>query len=518
MSGVHKFVGRGGPRESVDKNGQRFNALLGGLGISAPGTASVAETMHSQTEARPLSRQAVAKLSRVSQPPFKPEGSGLDLHAAPQQPVAHVQTTLATRTTSNDRRGAREYSTVEIKSQGVFDTDTEQLDDTSGFSGPVKLEGLPIKSEAVLEVRVHSQDRSKQSDTLRAPRKLRHPSHATTSPGSERYADTEVDHDGDDEQDDPSQYTDLQMHGARDQGNFLPTSGQGATDEALLFQAGQHAHRSGQSTYPPKASLRFPDPVSHAHARHHPYDLRSLENASMYNEESESEYGNTGSQQFDDRSMVIRSMSDNPMNPPRADIANGKRKWSPEPGSQKPIWVSEGSDAPPQVAGHPVDWRSDSGKPPMATPKREQAAESLDYDLKALSNMDYRQLAEESFDSSPKPTDLGDPRLTDTSTLKEKLQHLHSLDGPTEQIQSLRQAFFSSLPIEQYEECGDVMAEQFGQIILRFKQARQKKRSIAMEFEEEVAVQKKVVERRKVAVTKDLARLKRAGQDVVQGR
>lgn len=142
----------------------------------------------------------------------------------------------------------------------------------------------------------------------------------------------------------------------------------------------------------------------------------------------------------------------------------------------------------------------------------------LDYDMTTLRNMTFQQLAEESFDTAPQPTRPGNGTmaLKEGLTLHEKLLNLHALSGSMEDVQAERQAFFSSLPIDQHEECGDLMADHFSKIISKLKTARQQKRDLAKEFEKEVAARQKLVERRTHAVEEDLDRLKRAGQDVVR--
>lgn len=142
----------------------------------------------------------------------------------------------------------------------------------------------------------------------------------------------------------------------------------------------------------------------------------------------------------------------------------------------------------------------------------------LDYDLTQLREMTYESLRQEAFDQSPRAMTKPEAQSSADTGLPGKLQHVYNLKGDATEVLSQRRAVFSHMTIDQYEECGDLMMEKFNDIMSRIKTTRQQKRAAAIEFEEEVAKREERVRAKKNAVDQDLARLKKAGEDVVQGK
>lgn len=533
MSKVQGFVqkrqasSQGAPLKGDFENKEGVQNLLITMGIQRSVVGTVGK------EDRPPSRQALAAQSRVPTPAYLSPTNASDQRNALHQSKVPFRANLAARGTGNDWGGAASKSREVRGSKDLWETDTERLDDTSSLGGLQIPADVPVKSEAASEFKVPLHGRSTQVQISQRPQKPPDPyfSHATATPDPERHAETLTDHDGDDEYDDISQYTDMQSHGVYDSGNYgperagTPTRGNEYISDELFRQQEADEHRLNQASRQRDIAPNFSEPAMSGYARQHSPATRSAGNVSMENDELESENGNIALQGFDDRSMMFRPMSKSTVNGaelPVVESRKPKRKPSRELSFQEPDHGLGLPKASQHAAEYSIKGDNELAVPPVVAQNHKLAGstvfEGLDYDIKTLPNMSYRQLAEESFDTDPNPFELGEPSLTNESTLKEKLLRLHSLDKPREQLQSLRQGFFSSLPINEYEECGDLMAEQFSQAILRFKRARQEKRSIAREFENEVTVREKTVEKRKMAITKDLARLKRAGQDVVQGR
>ena len=144
-------------------------------------------------------------------------------------------------------------------------------------------------------------------------------------------------------------------------------------------------------------------------------------------------------------------------------------------------------------------------------------APDLDYTPSQLLYMTYDQLSSESFDDGPYlsrgnlPDDLAD------TPLAQRLQFVYNLKHDEKQYLQ-RQAIFSSLTIDQYEECGDILIQRLGEIMSRYTDARRQKRKVASEFEKEVARREERVRGKKETVDGDLRRLRRAGEDVVRGK
>ena len=141
----------------------------------------------------------------------------------------------------------------------------------------------------------------------------------------------------------------------------------------------------------------------------------------------------------------------------------------------------------------------------------------LDYSDAELSNMTFDRLKNEPFDQDPRATAGVLPdNLTDAS-LPDKLVYITSSKGLLKQVEQ-QKAFFSSLDIGQYENCGDLIVDRFAAIMTKFKDARQEKRKIAKEFEAEVAKREECVRARKAAIETDMERLRSAGKELVKRR
>ncbi|KAI4188782.1 MAG: hypothetical protein LQ346_005237 [Caloplaca aetnensis] len=509
---------QGAPLKGEFDNKAAVQSHLDRLGIDRSVTGVTKGSLVVENEDRPSSRQALAAHSKVPTPPYLPQTNLPDKRTALRQSKVPFKDKLATRGTCKDGERATTKSREVLVSNDPWGTDTEHLDDTSELISLGNPGDVPVKSEAASEFKVPLQNYSTQMRTSQTPQKPRDPyfSNATASSDREPYAQPNSDPDGVDEYDNASQYMDSPSQDAYGPGDYsleradvLAHGKRAINDKPYRQQQETSWHGLDQASYPPNVAPKILAAPISDYPRQDSPATRSIGNASTDNDELESEDGDTGLREIDDRSIMFRPVANSSANDAELRVTESrkvKRKHSPGVVFQKP---DDGLELP-------------FGNLPVARRNHKHAQitvhQSLDYDVKTLSSMSYQDLAQEPFDTGPSPTELGDPTLRDESTLKEKLLHLHSLEKPREQLQSLRQGFFSSLPIEQYEECGDLMAEQFSQIILKFKQARQQKRSIAKEFEDEVTVRQEAVEKRKMAVTKDLARLKRAGQDVVQGR
>ncbi|KAK4691056.1 hypothetical protein P7C71_g5866, partial [Lecanoromycetidae sp. Uapishka_2] len=144
-------------------------------------------------------------------------------------------------------------------------------------------------------------------------------------------------------------------------------------------------------------------------------------------------------------------------------------------------------------------------------------ARDLDYSPDQLSAMTFEQLSNEPFNHDPKGVETTLPEEVASSTLTEKLDYMLQLEH-SDSKDSQRRELLSSLPIEQYKECGDLIVGKFGNIITKFSDARQRRREITMRFEAEVAERDTRVRSKMGAVEKDLGRLKRRGENAVSGK
>jgi hypothetical protein len=133
-----------------------------------------------------------------------------------------------------------------------------------------------------------------------------------------------------------------------------------------------------------------------------------------------------------------------------------------------------------------------------------------DYDQETLFEMTYTQLKNESFDKNPR---AGDQPLTDEmleKALVERLDFAQKNLGPDKQSD-----FFRSLSTTEWEDTGDWFLDQFSSIINRSKEARQKKRKLAQDFEEEVERRHKHVAKKQHQVEDAMSKMQAQGEGLV---
>lgn len=190
---------------------------------------------------------------------------------------------------------------------------------------------------------------------------------------------------------------------------------------------------------------------------------------------------------------------------------------------ERPLSVQTGSidlsDNDPSVDGDPNVDKSHDGIATasvdgLQTMKRDR---DLDYSPDQLSSMTFEQLINEPFHFACHTARASTPEELSNSSLSAKMEYvLEKLkDDDAKLVQ--RRAFFSSLSIEQYEECANLMIRRFGDIMAKFTDARQQRRRAAKDFEEEVEKREECVRGKTTIVDKNLGRLKRGGEEVVRG-
>jgi hypothetical protein len=131
--------------------------------------------------------------------------------------------------------------------------------------------------------------------------------------------------------------------------------------------------------------------------------------------------------------------------------------------------------------------------------------------------MTYQQLASESFDKDPRAERIAFPDDLASRSIEDRLTWIVGNSSEEECGPRLLQ-YFSSLSINEYEDAGDIIIEQISTIVKKFKGVRRKKRFAAQELEKEVAQREEAVRSRQAQLKEDLDRLKKQGQDVIQGQ
>lgn len=135
-----------------------------------------------------------------------------------------------------------------------------------------------------------------------------------------------------------------------------------------------------------------------------------------------------------------------------------------------------------------------------------------------ISKMSFDQLLQEPFDYDTSSGHLIDEPELANASLEHRLHDLFSQQGSENDLRKRRQAFFSSLSIEGFEECGDLLIQKFASLVHKYKEARQHRRQVTRQLEQEIQVRESLISRRTQNVDSDFARLKKAGEDVVKGK
>lgn len=135
-----------------------------------------------------------------------------------------------------------------------------------------------------------------------------------------------------------------------------------------------------------------------------------------------------------------------------------------------------------------------------------------DYEPAKLFAMSYEDLKSETFDQNPRadPQVLGDEILQ--KGLNERLEFVQKNLDPEKQSK-----FFSSLSTDEWEEAGDWFLGKFQKIIQGTKAARQNKRKLAQEFEEEVENRYKHISKRQEKLGAAMDKMKQQGEGLVPG-
>ncbi|KAF9734551.1 hypothetical protein PMIN04_009487 [Paraphaeosphaeria minitans] len=133
-----------------------------------------------------------------------------------------------------------------------------------------------------------------------------------------------------------------------------------------------------------------------------------------------------------------------------------------------------------------------------------------DYDTADLFNMDYDRLRAEDFDTIPRRKTQALSNDMQNCELEERLVYVQNNLNPGNQDK-----FFRALPTREWEDAGDWFLGQFGDIIKRAKEARQNKRKLAREFEDEVEKRYCKVAKRQQNVEVALGQMKEKGQGLI---
>lgn len=132
-----------------------------------------------------------------------------------------------------------------------------------------------------------------------------------------------------------------------------------------------------------------------------------------------------------------------------------------------------------------------------------------DYDDKTLASMQFAKLQKQDFDFDPAKAEALSAEIPQ-GTLDEKLRHFVRRDKESQS------EFFQKMSVRDWEDSGDWFLERFGEVVNKFKTARQERRAIADRFETEVATRADTVHTKIERIDETLASMKQEGKGLMQ--
>ncbi|PWY72037.1 hypothetical protein BO83DRAFT_408729 [Aspergillus eucalypticola CBS 122712] len=141
-----------------------------------------------------------------------------------------------------------------------------------------------------------------------------------------------------------------------------------------------------------------------------------------------------------------------------------------------------------------------------------------DYPPEILRQKSFKDLQSEPFDHTPTapakstPTTTPAPNPGPNATSDEKIDFLLNSEDKD------RRDFFSTLTMNEWEDYGDLLIDQFSDALSKMKDLRHARRKTAALFEAEIARRNEVVEEQSADLTRKLEEMRSGGAEVLRGR
>ncbi|KAL4897868.1 extracellular mutant protein 11-domain-containing protein [Aspergillus ambiguus] len=146
---------------------------------------------------------------------------------------------------------------------------------------------------------------------------------------------------------------------------------------------------------------------------------------------------------------------------------------------------------------------------PERSPSKKRQLEA-DYPPEVLYQKSFADLQAEPFDRTP--------AATATSNLAQEIPGSDRISHILPLSEEDRRAYFSNLSVEEWEECGDQIIEQFSNLLTKMKDLRQARRKTAAVFEAEIKRRHESVQEQSSEVSKKLEDMRTGGAEVLRGR
>ncbi|TPR09343.1 hypothetical protein CAN33_008710 [Aspergillus niger] len=142
-----------------------------------------------------------------------------------------------------------------------------------------------------------------------------------------------------------------------------------------------------------------------------------------------------------------------------------------------------------------------------------------DYPPEILRQKSFKDLQSEPFDHTPTATASAPVKTTTpaptpgpNATSDEKMDFLMNSEDKD------RRDFFSTLTMNEWEDYGDLLIDQFSDALSKMKDLRHARRKTAALFEAEIARRNEVVEEQSADLTRKLEEMRSGGAEVLKGR
>ncbi|KAK6853391.1 hypothetical protein PG995_010203 [Apiospora arundinis] len=185
------------------------------------------------------------------------------------------------------------------------------------------------------------------------------------------------------------------------------------------------------------------------------------------------------------------------------------QQTTPKPAAKKSPQVNRQLFSKVSKASRGRNSLHESAMPRAGSDKRQSSSRKRhfepDYDDGALAAMQYDDLRNEDFDFDPAQAESQSTLLPRQGTLPDKLQHYLDKD------REAQATFFTSMPVGDWDDAGDWFLEKFGGVMNSLREARQAKRQMIDDFENEVAEREDAVRHKISGIDKTLVDLKSEG-------
>ncbi|KAL5339558.1 extracellular mutant protein 11-domain-containing protein [Aspergillus crustosus] len=141
-----------------------------------------------------------------------------------------------------------------------------------------------------------------------------------------------------------------------------------------------------------------------------------------------------------------------------------------------------------------------------------------DYPPEILCTKTFTELQEEPFDKTPTPKASKPPKETTPQQPPERKEHEDKIPFLLRLSEQERNEYFSKLSMSEWEECGDLLVEQFGKMMTKMKDLRHARRKTAAVFEAEVKRRHELVEEQSTELTGKFNEMRAGGVEVLRGR